>query len=81
MSIAKANRTTFSHKLAFSIFQIKFGYEDDYDAIFYKLNCGHIIELTALRKMYNSEENNIKIFTCMYCSKPLFSENCNEFGR
>ena len=46
----------------------------DKDALFYKLECGHIFVISSLDAYINSRENYLQMYTCPTCKKPLVSE-------
>jgi len=52
------------------IFNIQFGHEDEKNALFIKLDCGHIFERKGLDKyleINNFNNNNFKTKKCLYC--------------
>ena len=54
-------------------FEIFFGHEDDDDALFYKTECGHIIEYRDMDYYINSQRT-ISIPTCPKCKSQLIWE-------
>jgi len=55
-------------------FQIYFGCEDEDDALFYELECGHTIELSALDKWLEFE-GAFKRPNCPKCKTPILRSN------
>jgi len=55
-------------------FQIYFGNENDDDALFYELDCGHIIEVQALDKWLEIKEI-FKRPNCPKCKSPILTSN------
>jgi superfamily I DNA and/or RNA helicase len=55
------------------IFEIFLGNEDDPEALFYKIDCGHVFELQGLDQHMGlkSDHYNIKAKTCLRCFKPI----------
>jgi hypothetical protein len=56
-----------------SAFEIFFGNEDNPDALFYKLSCGHHIEVEALDN-YMSIDGAVQVKTCPHC-KSIIQQN------
>lgn len=63
------------------IFEIMFGKEDEPDSMFYKLDCNHIYEYTALKRLVEeqSTSKSIKIPSCPNCKVSIFSKKSLRF--